>query len=163
MTDAGLATLTDAQILGLTGAAEARAYLDPVRGWSPAPINNMIAVMSTAINRVKASPERFGATVALACLAPKQYSCWNVYSGSNHDWLLTQVAALVKGAGIAPIVKQCVDAATLLLDGATPDPVHAATPYYAPASMVPPGRVPDWAEGKTPVATVGDHLFFVGV
>lgn len=163
MDDTFLSALSDAQVLGLTGAAEARAYLDPIHGWSPAPIGNMIAVMATAINRVHAAPNRFGATVAAACLAPKQYSCWNVYSGSNHDWLLAQIDAVVKGRGVAPIVQQCIAAAVQLLDGAIADPVAEATHYYAPLSMVPPGRVPDWAVGKTPVATSGDHLFFKGV
>lgn len=163
MTDIDLSTLTDAQILGLTGAAEARAYLDPEHGWSPAPIGNMVAVMATAVNRVHAAPARFGSTVAAACLAPQQYSCWNVHSGSNHDWLLSQIDAILHAKTIAPIVRQCIDAATQLIEAAIADPVRGATHYYAPVSMVPPGRVPTWAVGKAPVVTVGDHLFFKDV
>jgi hypothetical protein len=157
-----LSTLTDAQALALTGAAEARAYFDG-RIWRPAPMANMVAVMCTPINRVKANPKRFGATVKDACLAHAQFSCWNANSGVNHDWLMQQAAAVLQGRYIAPIVKQCLAAAEQLLDGVTADVVAGATHYYAPVSMVPPGRVPDWAAGKEPVAAVGDHLFFKGV
>lgn len=154
--------LDDAQVLALTGAAEARAMLDPTRGWERAPLANMVAVMCTPINRVKADAHRFGATVTDACLAHEQYSCWTP-GGSNDAWLLEQAAAVGAGKGIAPVVQQCLDAATKLLDGDLPDAVSGATHYYSPVSMVPPGRVPDWAVGKTPVATVGDHLFFLHV
>jgi spore germination cell wall hydrolase CwlJ-like protein len=158
-----LSTLTDAQVLGLTAAAEARSYLDPTKGWRLAPIENMVAVMCAVANRVKANPARFGATITAACLAPHQFSCWTEGSGSNHDWLVGQVE-LVK-AGLTPdgIVQGCIGVAGAIVAGRHADTVNGATHYYAPASMVPPGRVPDWAKGKTPVAEIGDHLFFVGV
>jgi hypothetical protein len=38
--------------------------------------------------------------------------------------------------------------------------VRGATHYYAPAAMIPKGRVPAWAIGP-PVARVGGHLFFI--
>lgn len=157
-----LSTLTDAQALALTGAAEARSYFDG-KTWRPAPLANMVAVMCTPINRVRENARRFGATVKDACLAHEQYSCWNVGSGENHDWLMSQVDAVLTGKYMSPIVKQCLAEAARLLDGGGLDVVNAATHYYSPVSMVPPGRVPDWAEGKAPCATVGDHLFFKGV
>ncbi len=157
-----LTALTDAQVLALTGAAEARAEFDG-HTWRPAPLANMVAVMCTPINRVQANPHRFGATVKDACLAHQQYSCWNVASGANHDWLMAQAAALLSGKYVAPIIQQCLTAAEALLANATADVVNGATHYYAPISMVPAGRVPDWAIGKVPVATVGEHLFFKGV
>jgi len=158
-----VAGLSDAQILGLTGAAEARAYLDPDHGWRPAPLVNMIAVMWTPVHRVASDPQRFGETVTDACLAPAQYSCWTDGSGSNHDWLLAQVQGLKAKTYVAPIVQQCIAAATQILAGQSHDLVNGATHYYAPVSMVPAGRIPTWAVGQTPVATVGDHLFFKGV
>jgi hypothetical protein len=158
-----LTQLTDAQVLGLTGAGEARARFVPGHGWQPAPIEDMVACMCTAINRVAADPHRFGATVSDACFEHAQYSCWNAKSGSNHDWLLSQATAILTGRSIAPIVQQCISAATRLLEAIIPDAVAGATHYYSPVSMVPTGRVPLWARGKTPVATVGDHIFFKGV
>jgi hypothetical protein len=35
-----------------------------------------------------------------------------------------------------------------------------ANHYYAPREMVPPGRVPSWARGEEPLATVGGHIFY---
>lgn len=158
-----LTQLTDAQVLGLTGAGEARAAFVPGHGWQPAPIANMVAVMCTAVNRVKADPARFGADVSDVCFEHAQYSCWNAGSGANHDWLMEQAAAILGGKYVAPVVASCISAAARLLEGIIPDAVNGATSYYAPISMVPPGRIPIWARGKTPVATVGDHLFFVNV
>ncbi len=155
--------LTDAQVLGLTGAAEARAELVPGKGWQPAPFQDLVAVMCTPINRLAAAPARFGADIAAVCVKPRQYSCWNPGSGENHDWLMAQATALRTGLYVAPIVTLAVAAAEKLLLGATPDTVNGATHYYSPASMVPPGRVPSWARGRTPCATVGQQLFFKGV
>lgn len=155
--------LSDAQILALTGAAEARAEFVVGKGWTPAPLDRMIAVMCIPLNRVAASPKRFGATVSAACLASAQFSCWNEGSGANHDWLAGQVAKMKAGEAVADVVTDCLMASTALLEKILPDVVHGATHYYAPMSMVPTGRVPPWAVGKTPVATSGGHLFFVGV
>ena len=96
--------LTDAQVLGLTGAAEARSEFIAGKGWQPAPIENMIAVMWTPIHRLAVDPDRFGATVADCCLEHSQYSCWNPGNGdphSNHFWLMGQAAAIQE-------VKNCV-------------------------------------------------------
>ena len=160
MTTDDIARLTDAQVLGLTGAGEARAMLVPGHGWQPAPLSNMIAVMCTSINRVKANPARFGADVSDVCFEHAQYSCWNARSGSNHDWLMSQAAAIVRNASVAPVVRQCITAAEQLLAGTIPDAVHGATYYYSPLSMVPAGRVPIWARGKVPCATIGDQFVF---
>lgn len=158
MTDPDLTQLTPAQVLGLTGAGEARAELEPGHGWRPAPISNMVAVMWTPIHRVAAG--LFGADVADVCFEHNQYSCWNLRSGSNHDWLMSQATAMVTGRSVSPIVRQCVAVADDLLAGALPDTVNRATHYYSPVSMVPPGRVPIWARGKTPCATIGDQFRF---
>src|ERR1019366_2458446 len=112
------------------------------------------------INRFHADPMRFGDSVKDCCLEHDQFSCWNANSGSNHDWLLGQVKALLTGAYVAPIIVQCISAAQKLLDGALPDSVAGATSYYSPKSMVPEGRIPVWARGKMPVATIGGQLFF---
>lgn len=164
----GLDLLSDAQVLGLTGAAEARSELVPGHGWQPAPIANMMAVMCTPINRVKADPKRFGSTVTEACDEREQYSCWNPEAAhripDNHDWLIGQVAALVNGTYVAPIVRQCIAVAAQLLDGDIADSVSGGTHYFSPVSMQPSGSVPNWSVGKTPVARIADQfLFYKGV
>ena len=155
--------LTDAQVLGLTGAGEARSHFVPGHGWQPAPLDAMVAVMWTPIHRVAADPRRFGNDVHDACLEHAQYSCWNPRSGENHDWLTGQAEALLQGLYVDPVVRQCIAAAQGLLEGTRSDTVDGATHYYSPVSMVPPGRVPVWARGVAPCATVGDHLFFKNV
>ncbi len=161
-----LSILTDAQVLGLTGAAEARAELGP-HGWQPAPIENMIAVMQTVEHRVMADPGRFGETIADACFEHDQYSCWNPGGSTpspNHIWLMEQAAAVLNGTSVAPIVQQCISAAARIVAGILPDLVNGAESYYSPKSMVPKGRIPIWARGQTPCATIGEQfLFFKGV
>lgn len=161
-----LSRLTPAQALGLTGAGEARSELVPGKGWRPAPAGDMAAVMWTVRNRLDSSPSRFGTTIPDVCFEPSQYSCWNPRSGENHDWLLGEAWAVLDGdpgRPPAPVVQACVSAAAGILGGIVPDPTAGATHYYAPLSMVPPGRIPAWARGRTPCATVGQHLFFKGV
>ena len=45
-----------------------------------------------------------------------------------------------------------------LLTGTILDRTGGATLYWAPAAMVPPGRIPAWAVGRSPVA-IGSQLF----
>ena len=163
MIPAGLEGLTPEQVLGLTGAGEARSILIPGHGWQPAGLDTMIAVMWTPVHRVAVDPARFGADVTATCFWPKQYSCWNPGSGSNHDWVVAQGLAVAKGLYVAPIVRMCISAAEGILSGSGVDSVNFATHYYSPVSMVPPGRVPTWAVGVEPCAKVGEHLFFKGV
>lgn len=160
MADPDLTQLSPWQVLGLTGAGEARAELIVGHGWQPAPLANMIAVMWTPIHRVQADPTRFGADVTDACFEDRQYTCWNARSGSNHDWLLSQAAALLRGRSVSPIALGCIAAAEDLLAGLRPDTVNGATHYYSPVSMVPPKRVPIWARGKVPCAVIGEQFRF---
>ena len=156
-----LPTLTEAQALGLTGAGEARSELVPGKGWRAAPLEDMVAVMWTVANRRALAP-RFGSTIQDVCFEHAQYSCW--LSGTpNNDWLLEE-ALLVAGAGEpSSVVQDCIVAAEGIVAATIADPTHEATHYYAPLSMIPPGRVPTWARGLTPCATIGQHLFFKGV
>lgn len=158
MADPDLTQLTDAEVLGLTGAGEARAELVKGHGWQPAPLSNMVAVMWTPIHRLAAG--RFGADVSDVCFEHNQYSCWNLRSGSNHDWVMSQATALLTGRSVSPIVQACSAAALDLLAGDLPDTVNGATHYYSPVSMVPPKRVPIWARGKVPCAVIGEQFRF---
>lgn len=154
--------LTGAQVLGLTGWAEARSYYTPHFGWRPAPMRNMLAVMCTPPNRLKANPARFGGTMKDVCLQPFQYSCWNP-GGANHAALLEQVQHVLDNTVKDGILEGCLFAASNILAEIQADIVNGATHYYSPASMIPPGRIPDWAVGVTPVATIGGQLFFKDV
>lgn len=154
---------TPAQILGLTGAAEARSELT-VHGWRDAPMRDMLAVMCVPINRVRSNPRRFGATVEDVCFEHDAFSCWNPRSGSNHDWVVSQARAVASGSAlVTAVVRDCIAGAQRLLSGVEPDLVRGATHYYSPLSMVPAGRVPVWARGLIPIMVIGGQLFFVNV
>jgi hypothetical protein len=158
-----LTKLTPAQALGITGAGEARSELVPGIGWEPSPLDDMVAVMWTVRHRLEDAQGRFGGTIPDVCFEPAQYSCWNAKSGPNHDWCLEQARRVLAGLTPDVVVRDCISSAARILGDLTPDTVNGATHYFAPKSMVPPGRIPVWARGKTPCAIVGQHLFFKGV
>lgn len=160
MTDAEIrAALNDLDVLTLTLFGEARG--EPVEG--------RIAVGSVIRNRVHV-PRRFGQTFAAVCHQRAQFSCWFRFGGvENYRQMYAMAVALigheplpVSGTALE-IYEETRYVAEGIADGRIRDRVRGATHYYAPAAMVPAGRVPDWAVGKAPVAAVGGHLFFVGV
>lgn len=160
--------LTSIQILALTGWAEARSTFVAGRGWMTSGADSMIGVMSTAVNRHKSDPARFGRTIGAVCLEHAQYSCWNPEAPhkqpDNHDALMAQADGLIAGRVVTDAtLRECLLWADGLVNGSIGDRVNGATHYYAPESMIPPGRVPDWAVGQTPVAEIGGQLYFKGV
>lgn len=82
-----------------------------------------------------------------ACLAPWQFSCHNP-NDPNCE-------ALEEVTDLDPIFAQCIKISQLAVAGTLPDITDGATYYYAKGSPMPP-----WAQGKTPCATIGKHLFF---
>jgi len=109
--------------------------------------------------RNRAAWGKWGATVRDVCLAHKQFSCWRPAGGTtNYGRLVLHADAL--RAGRRPTALQAAfDVAQELLDG-MPDVTVGADHYYAPAAMLPKGRVPDWAQGVAPTTTIGGHVFF---
>ena len=150
--------LSDREALAFTLFGEARGE----------PIEGRIAVGSVIRNR--AETHYRGTTIAEVCLWTRQFSCWWPDQGeSNHRFLLEIVEARLRGGPVPwssrerEVYAECVWVAEGIVSRLILDRVHGARHYYAPKGMKPAGTVPIWARGLEPVATVGKHLFFVGV
>lgn len=158
-----LAALDDRRTLALTAWAEARQIPRGVLD-DHSPVEELIAVMIVVRNR-RAHFARWRAVDAsykAICLAPRQFSCWNPHSGSNHDALLALAARLAVRPGpsvaIDPLVDECLYLADGVIAGVLRDRTNGATAYWAPAAMVPPGRTPRWAV-DLPRWKIGDQYF----
>jgi N-acetylmuramoyl-L-alanine amidase len=109
------------------------------------PEAGQIAVIHVIRNRAI----KRGTSAAVECKRPAQFSCWWDAQRPRLDSLRERDPAKYK------LIGETVDRAWAMADT-----VKGARHYYAPAGMVPPGRVPVWARGKTPAVTIGGHLFF---
>lgn len=117
----------------------------------------MVAVGCLIRNRVAWG--RWGATVRAVCLAPWQFSCWRKEGGaSNYGALVLHADALRRGGQPARLA-EAFDVVGEIERGIA-DPTGGADHYYAPAAMVPPGRVPPWAANVAPTAVIGRHRFY---
>lgn len=140
--------LSDLDVLALTLHHEAS-------GEGP---NGMTAVGCVIRNR--AAWGKWGPTVRDVCLAHKQFSCWRPAGGTtNYGRLVLHADALRAGRQVAVMAK-AFSVARGILGGQVPDVTRGADHYYAPAAMLPPGRVPEWAVGVTPTTRIGGHVFF---
>jgi spore germination cell wall hydrolase CwlJ-like protein len=101
-----------------------------------------IAIAWVVRNRAKHA----GTTVAHECLRRSQFSAWN-----SGDPNLREIATV---AGDDPVFLECLWAALTVLLGKAPDPTSNSRHYHTPAVS------PHWAEGHTPVATIGGHVFY---
>jgi len=151
--------LTDFGALALTLFGEARGE----------PIEGIVAVGSVVRNRVE-RPRRYSSTFRGVCVQPAQFSCWWLFGGeTNYERVYGMARAFVEGRGMPlegssiDVWRECQFVAEGLIGGQVRDRVAGATHYYAPAGMQPMGAIPIWAEGLTPAATIGRHLFFAGV
>lgn len=156
MTDQELLdAIDDHTTLALTAWGEARQIprADPD---SHSPVEELIAVMCVVRNRVQR--DGHARSYKAICLAPQQFSCWNPGSGHNHDRVMEQARALVEQQAIDVELGECLFLATGIIGGQLLDHTNGATHYWAPAAMVPPGRIPSWAQGTTPLR-IGDQLF----
>lgn len=79
-----------------------------------------------------------------------QFSCWNADDPNCEK--LRQLDEL------DPTFAQCRRVVEAVLTGMEPDPTNGATHYFAPRAVKSP---PLWAKGKTPVAVVGRHEFYI--
>ncbi|MFL5281424.1 MAG: cell wall hydrolase [Rhodopila sp.] len=106
------------------------------------------AVACVILNRAS-KPGWWGRTPREVCLCPWQFSCWNSLD-PNRPIIL---AVSPKD----PIYAQCLTIAAEALAGDLPDVTHGADSYRRM------GTPASWANGLTPVATIGHHEFFVTV
>lgn len=148
--------LSDQITLAATAYGEARAVPrnDPD---SHSPVEELIAVMVVVRNRLKRST-KLDDTYKSICLAHAQFSCWTPNSGANHTALIALLTAMVAGQPVDPLFEECLFLANGVIGGQILDRTGGATSYWAPAAMMPPGRVPGWAQGKTTLQ-IGDQLF----
>lgn len=155
--DADLVTrLTPAQRVGLTLYGEARGSSSALR----------IGIGSAIQNRVKANRWAWGITADAVCLKPAQFSCWSPKGGlANYQTVIYAARLIVLGESLEalPALRACLVLGAEVSTGVLTDTVSGATHYYTPAAMVPRGRVPTWAVGLQPVATIDGTKFFAGV
>ncbi len=107
----------------------------------------MRAVAHVLVNRL--FDERWGVTLALVCLAPFQFSCWN-----TNDQNRKAMAAIDDDD---PVLQKCRDFILAAING-EPDPTNGSTHYYASSIAA-----PAWVHGATLQAKIGHHTFYSGV
>lgn len=129
---------SDVEILGKTIWGEARGELDLGKQ----------AIACVVMNRAEKPTWWGGPDARSVCLKPFQFSCWNP-NDPNYPLLLNTPAN-------DPIYPHCLELAGKALAGLLPDCTNSATSYYA-RSMP---QAPKWAQGLTPVAEIGNHIFF---
>lgn len=138
-------TANDIEVLSKTAYGEDRG--DGLPG--------MVAVCWVVRNRANIAQQsgrkQFGkGSLASACLAPDQFSCWNATSGAT--------LAKMSGASLSDPSYQLAMLAALMvaLDHAG-DPTQGATGYWADSIAT-----PSWAAGK-PFVTIGHQHYAAGV
>jgi spore germination cell wall hydrolase CwlJ-like protein len=97
-------------------------------------------------NRVAKGRAYMGKTIKDVCLQPEQFSCWNS-NNPNRTLLLTLDTNSELYKNIRKIVEQ-------ILNGTRTDNTQGSTHYHTSKVK------PDWANGKNPVVTIGNHLFY---
>lgn len=105
----------------------------------------MQAVANVIVNRA-ANPSWWGGNIMQVCRKPYQFSCWN-----EGDLNRVQLKVLTaKDLYFATALRIARRAAYGLLEDIT----HSADHYHAA------GITPGWAKGQTPVAVIGNHIFY---
>lgn len=137
--------LTNYEVLFLTIVGEARG--EPVEG--------QIAVGNVIMNRAKASKK----DVKSICMAPKQFSCWNM-DDPNRAMLENLVKEILKGRYDFEPYKQIQWIAGGLLEKKLKDNTKGVLNYMTTALFHSGGR-PSWAKiPKSDTAEIGRHTFF---
>lgn len=106
----------------------------------------MAAVACVVINRVSA-PCWWGSDIISVCRKYRQFSCWN-----ENDPNLEVIRKVDGSYLIFSVALQIAESA---IKGKLKDKTGGANHYYRQGTPE-----PDWAKGKTPVAKIGNHLFF---
>ena len=114
-------------------------------------VPGMEAVANVILNRVKCADEKggkfwWGGNIIQVCQKPYQFSCWN---RSDPNFRKLQ-AVDEKDLYFATALRIARRAAA----GTIEDSTNNATHYHAR------GIDPYWARGETPVAAIGNHIFY---
>lgn len=106
----------------------------------------MQAVANVIMNRVAKTGWWWGTTVEEVCKKPYQFSCWNANDPNSSKCMSI-------GTG-DKIFQQCINIATLAVNGRLADITNGADHYHA-ASVH-----PIWADKYELVRRIGNHLFY---
>jgi len=123
----------------------ARTLYGEARGQSK---EGKIAVANVMANRVKSGTAWWGYDLTSVCLWPLQFSCW------NHDDRNRSVI-LKASRSNDPEFLECLEIAAETVGGSIRDNTSGSLHYVNPTVAN-----PNWLRGKTPVITIGDHVFF---
>ena len=164
LTPATIQAITDAlspaQVLALTARAEARSRFVAGQGWGANPLDALVEILNVVDNRAK-DPRWQSLGHKGICLQRRQFSCWNMRGGADNFYdLMQQAQRLLAGVELDEGFRNVLAAAHGCVGGALIDDLRFATHYYAPASMVPPGRVPGWVAGAVLTAERWGHRFY---
>ena len=107
--------------------------------------DGLLAVAHVVMNRAERGGW-WGSTLDAVCRHPHQFSCWNE-ADPNREKLLAIDAD-------DPVARDCLWAALSVVQGKHPDNTSGSFHYHASHAA------PDWAQGKTAVGTIGNHLFY---
>jgi hypothetical protein len=157
----------DVEVLARTVWAEARGES----------LAGQIAVAFTAVHRARIArgwreqrgtphPHFGDGTVASACLAPEQYSCWNGVT----DFRRADLADRLEQPEFQTALYVALAVLQRLVSDVLPDSTH----YFSPSRQAAEGaREPVWVTGRTGgradqpaikparfIASVGNHLFY---
>jgi hypothetical protein len=146
--------MDDAEALARTIYGEARGELYPGKIAVGCVIANRARLAASYVSRKGRPHPLYGnGSLASACQVPWQFSCWNGFMDATKSAPDPNLPKLLAVSLTDPVMAICVKAARAAALG--PDITKNSTHYYA-AGSEPPG----WAAGKTPVISIGHHLFF---
>lgn len=131
------------EILALTLWGEARGE----------PIEGQIAIANVIINRIPTYH-----TIKEVCLAPKQFSCWNI-SDVNYTKLLNLAQKLIDNKPIDDILKQCLAISKCVINREFLDNTLSSKNYMT-NTLFNSDNKPSWAKGITKFKVIGNHTFF---
>lgn len=104
------------------------------------------AVAHVVLNRFRSDKWFSADTIEAVCQKPYQFSCWNKVDPNRSK---------VENANLDDrTLLGCFDVALGVLTGRLADPTGGATHYHTV------GTHPKWAARKSPVRTIGRHLFY---
>lgn len=126
------------------------------------PIEGQIAVACVVRNRA-ANPGWWGQDVRGVCLAKWQFSCWweERVENTRKTYALAEslhTASIPVDEGT--VLSQLLWVSSGVLGHMLLDRTGGADHYLTAAYYRDPAKCPTWARGRTPVAALGNHLFF---
>lgn len=130
----------DIEIMAKTIYGEARGEYAKKNGG----LNALAAVGNVIMNRSLET----STSIESVCLKPKQFSCWNEKDPNRK---------IIENITIEdPLYRICFIVAKRIICNEIDDITKGANHYYSRYLRKPPY----WAEEKSPIAKIGNHIFF---